>query len=198
LVIFELSFAKGLIDPVIGQILIVIVVISMIMTPFVIKNVSSIADIFNSKKEKNNEFPELDKKSLTNHIVLIGYGRLGKHISTLIQKEGIEFIAIEGDIQTVNEAQKQNLPVIFGNASQVNILESVNIKDASAVIISIGNSKKLTHICEVVNKLTKNTKTIVKVNKFEEKELLSKLNLTHIIVETEKTATAMFDEAMKV
>ena len=133
---------------------------------------------------------------MTNHIVLIGYGRLGKHISKLIQKDGAEFIAIEGDIKTVKDAQKLNLPVIFGNASQKHILESVNIKDASAVIVSIGNSKKLNHICEVVNELTHNTKTIVKVNKFEEKDQLSKFNLSHVVVETENTAKAMFDEAM--
>ncbi|MCK5294797.1 MAG: NAD-binding protein, partial [Arcobacteraceae bacterium] len=107
------------------------------------------------------------------------------------------FIAIEGDIQKVKNAQKLSLPVIYGNASQKNILNSINIKDASAVIISVGNSKKLNHICEVVNELTHNTKTIVKVNKFEEKESLSKLNLSHIIVETENTALAMYDEAMK-
>ncbi|MCF6331420.1 MAG: cation:proton antiporter [Sulfurimonas sp.] len=198
LVIFELSFAKGLLDPVIGQILIVIVVISMIMTPFVLKNISFIADMFSRKKNKDADLCIIDEESLKEHIILIGYGRLGKHISKLIQEEGIKFIAIEGDIQTVKEAQEQNLPVIFGNASQKHILESINIKDASAVIVSVGNSKKLNHICEVVNELTRNTKTIVKVNKFEEKNELSKLNLSHVIVETENTAKAMFDEAMKI
>ncbi len=197
LVIFELSFAQGLLDSTVGQVLIVIVVISMIMTPFVLKNISQIADIFNHSKDKDNKFTSQNTENLTDHIVLLGFGRLGKHISKLIEKEGLEFIAIEGDIKTVKDAQKQNLPVIFGNASQKNILESVNIKSASSVIISIGNSKKLNHICEVVNDLTNNTKTIVKVNKFEEKEALSKLNLSHIIVETEKTAIAMFDEVKK-
>ena len=61
----------------------------------------------------------------------------------------------------------------------------------------MGNSKKLHYICQTVNELTHNTKTIVKVNRFEEKKSLEKLNLSHIIVETEKTAMAMFDEAMR-
>ncbi|MEA3553218.1 MAG: cation:proton antiporter [Campylobacterota bacterium] len=197
LVIFELSFAQGLIDPVFGQVLIVIVVISMIITPFVLKNITPITDFFIRTKEKDNDFAPVQKEGLINHIVLIGYGRLGRHISKLIQKDGIEFVAIEGDIEIVKAAQKTNMPVIFGNASQKNILESINIKDASSVIISIGNSQKLNHICEVVNDLTHNTKTIVKVNRFEEKELLSKLNLSHVIVETENTALAMYNEALK-
>ena len=111
-------------------------------------------------------------------------------------KNNINFIAIETDIQTVKEAQRLKEPVIFGNAAQKNILEAVRIKEASSVIISIGNSQKLQQICEAVNDLTHNTKTIVRVNRFEEKEALEDLNLSHIIVETEKTALAMFDEAV--
>ena len=197
LVIFELSYAQGLLDPVIGQILIVIVVISMIMTPFVFRHLSQIVDKFSFIKESESDCLDIQTDNLTNHIILIGYGRLGKSISKLIQKDGLDFIAIEGDIKTVKEAQKENLPVIFGNASQKSILEAVKIKDASSVIICIGNSQKLSHICEVVNDLTENSKTIVKVNRFEERDELAKLNLSHIVVETENTAKAMFDEAMK-
>ncbi len=55
LVIFELSFAKGLLDPVVGQVLIVVVVLSMIITPFVLKHISIISDLFLLNKDKNIE-----------------------------------------------------------------------------------------------------------------------------------------------
>ena len=197
LVIFELSFAKGLLEPSIGQILIVVVIISMIMTPFVLRNITQIVDIFSCKTEECFTSAKIDETDLSNHIVLIGFGRLGKHISKLLQEQGIEYIAIESDIKIVEDAQKLGLPVIFGNASQKSILISIHVRDARAVIISIGNSRKLSIICEVVNELTINRKTVVKVNRFEEQTALEKFNFSHVIVETEKTATAMFDEAMK-
>ncbi|MEA3289486.1 MAG: cation:proton antiporter [Campylobacterota bacterium] len=198
LVIFELSFARDLIDPTLGQILIVTVVISMIMTPFVIKNISQIADIINQDDNKTIELKDIDTKKLKNHIILIGYGRLGKSISELIRLNGGEFIAIEHDIKTVKDAQSKGLPVIYGNASKKDLLKAIGIDDASSVIISLGNSKKLTHICEVVHELAQDKKTIVKVNKYEEKVSLSDLGLSHIIVETEKTANAMYEEAMSI
>ncbi len=198
LVIFELSLAKGLLEPAQGQILIIIIVISMILTPFVLKNISQIADLLHKKEDdSDHEIATLEETS-SGHVVIIGFGRLGKHISKLIQEEGLSFVAIEDDIKAVKDAQKQGLPVIFGNATQKNILESVNIRDASAVIISLGNSQKLNHVCEAVNDLTSNVKTIVKVNNQEDKESLSGLNLTHIIVETEKTAAAMFKELKQI
>ncbi|MCW9027282.1 MAG: NAD-binding protein, partial [Thiovulaceae bacterium] len=198
LVIFELSFAKNLIDPVIGQVLIVMVVISMILTPFVLKNITQIVEFFIFNTKESQEYSTFGgDKELSKHIVLIGYGRLGKNIAKLIKKSSMEYVAIENDIQTVKEARKLNKPVIFGNAAQKSVLESVNIKKASAVIICIGNSQKLHQICQAVNELRENGKTIVKVNKYEEQEALAGLNLSHIIVETEKTASAMFEEAVK-
>jgi CPA2 family monovalent cation:H+ antiporter-2 len=182
LVIFELAFARDLIDPVIGQLLIVTVVLSMIMTPFVIKN---------SGLEVNSE-------KLNNHTILIGFGRLGKMIAKQIEADGGSFIAIESDIKTVKDAQKNGLPVLYGNASMKEILNAVKIDKASSVIISLGNSQKLYHICEVVHGLMQDKKTIVKVNKYEEKEQLEKLGLTHIIVESEKTANAMYEESVNI
>ncbi len=196
LVIFELSFARDLIDPTLGQILIVTVIVSMIMTPFILKNLSTIVNIINNKKDRNKEITEIQKEKLENHIILIGFGRLGKNIAKLIRENNEEFIAIESDIKTVIASQKQGLPVIYGNASKKEILKSVNIKAASAVIISVGNSAKLLHICEVVKQMAQDKKTIVKVNKYEEKELLKRLKLSHIIVETEKTAKAMYEETI--
>ena len=196
LVIFELSFARGLLDPTIGQILIVTVVISMIITPFVVKNISSIADIVNRNNNEDIEYPQIEIDKLKNHIILIGYGRLGKTISKLIRANGGEFIAIEHDIKTVKQAQKEGLPVIYGNAAKKDLLKSVHIDESSSIIISIGNSQKLIHICEVVHEMAQDKKTIVKVNTFEEKESLANLGLSHIIVETDKTAKAMHDEAL--
>ncbi|WP_373071442.1 cation:proton antiporter [Sulfurimonas sp.] len=198
LVVFELSFAKNLIDPVLGQVLIVMVVISMILTPFVLKNISKIVDVFDYTTEESEQYSSLEnEEKLTDHIVLIGYGRLGKNISKLLRKNNMKYVAIENDIESVKKARKQNRPVIFGNASQKSVLESVNIKKAHAVIISVGNSKKLHYICKSVNDLRENAKTIVKVNKYEEQESLKELNLSHIVVEMEKTANAMYEEAVK-
>jgi CPA2 family monovalent cation:H+ antiporter-2 len=197
LVVFELSFAKGLIEPTVGQILIVTVVVSMILTPFVLKNITSIIDVIDINS-RNSEFPTIDPQKLDEHIIIIGYGRLGKRVSKLIQNDGKKFIAIEYDIQTVKDAQRDNLPVIYGNGAKKDVLKAVHIDHATAVIISIGNSKKLHHICKVVSELAHDKKTIVKVDRYEEKEILENLNFSHIIVETEKTASAMYEKTKSI
>jgi CPA2 family monovalent cation:H+ antiporter-2 len=198
LVVFEFAYANALLNSVVGQILISTVILSMIMTPFVLRHLSKIVDLFVGLDESTHHQDTAPLHHLYQHIILIGYGRLGKHIARLLHQEGVNFIVIEHDIKTVRDAKNEPYSVIFGNASQKSILQSVHIKDAAAVIISIGNSEKLHHICEVVNAMNQNAKSIVKVNTFEEKDALEGLNLSHIIVETENTAGAMFEEALSV
>ncbi len=198
LVIFELSFAHGLLEPVVGQVLIVTVVLSMIMTPFVIRNLSRLTDLVISQEDSERDFPAAGDMHLSDHVIVIGYGRLGKSIARVLKREGMPYIVVESNISSVQDARKLDESIIYGNAAQKHILESLNIKEAASVIVAIGNSKKLYLICETVKALTNNSKTIVKVNKYEEKEALAYLNLSHVVVETEGTAQAMVEEARKI
>ncbi|MCK9337765.1 MAG: cation:proton antiporter [Arcobacteraceae bacterium] len=196
LVIFELARANNLIDPTISQILVITIVFSMIITPFVVKNLDAISDkIFDSLAKDNIEVELSDEiNNLEGHTIVIGYGRLGKNIVNHLKTHDMPYIIVEGDNHNVKKAKKEHEPIVFGNATQKNILESVNIEKASSVFISVGNSQKLFLICEAVSSLNSIAKTVVKVNTFEEKEMLRDLNLYSVIVETEATAQTMIDQ----
>lgn len=88
-------------------------------------------------------------------------------------------------------------PIIFGNAAQRHILNSVNITKASAVIVAVNNPEISYLICEAVGDLTKNSKTIVTVTSDEEKDSLKNLKLEHVIVETTQIARAVVDEVLQ-
>ena len=198
LVVFELASAKNLVAPATSQVLIVVIILSMVLTPFLLRHISSITDyLLPPPKEEAFELRQI-QKDYSNHIILIGYGRLGKHVAKLLERDGFKYVAIEQNIKAVEDARKLGKPVIFGNAAQKHILEALNIHEASSVIIALGNNEKLYLVCETVQEVAPNVKTVVKVNSFQEKEMLSALGLAHIVVETEETALGMYHEALKV
>lgn len=193
IVIFEMATIKNLIDPSIWQMLIVVIILSMILTPFILKHVSVIADFLIWHKANDTEWNCINKK-LDNHVVLIWYWRLWKILWSLLEKNNIDYVIIENDIRNYKEAKKEWKPIIFWNAFQANTLKSVNIEDAQTVLISIWKSEKLFLVSNVVKKLNIKWNIIVKVNNFNEEEMLRDLNIENIIVETEKTAQAMFEK----
>ena len=194
--VFELAGAKNLIDPTVSQILIVTIAISMIMTPFVLRNISSIANLL--LKEEETEVNIEQHNSLHDHIIVLGYGRLGRKIADKLDKRGVSYIAIDNNIYNVEEAQKNKKNVLFGNAANKTILESVNIRDAAVVIVALDNSEKLHLICEVLTQTPTNAKVVIKVDRFIEKDTLKdEFPDYEILVGTEQMARGMVDSVLK-
>ncbi len=194
LAILELSRSHNLINPTYSQVLIVTIVISMILTPIILKNMSSLATKL--LPEDTMALPDIHNidKDTKGHIVVLGFGHLGQEIAHNLREDGHEYVIIEHNLKYFEMGYNDNEPIIFGNATHKHILESVNIKDACAVIVAIDNPEKLHLVCEVIDDLTDNTKTIVKVTRASEKKELESLHLEHIIVEDSIVARAIVDE----
>lgn len=197
LIIFELAGAKGLVDPTVSQILIVTISISMILTPFVLRNISSIAS-FILREDEHEHFDISRHKELHNHIIVLGFGRLGRKVSEKLEKRSLPYIAIEHNIYNVQQAQKNGKNVIFGNAANKAILESVNVKDAVVIIVALDNSEKLHLIADVLTQVATKAKVVIKVDRFVEKEALEEeFPNFEILVGTEQMARGMVDSVLK-
>ena len=196
LAILELARSQNLIDITYSQILIVTIVISMILTPIILKNLS---------KATARLIPE-DVMMITNtynvagdtenHVVVLGYGRFGQAIVEELKTFGQNYVILEHNVKFYQIGKDRGEPIVFGNAAQRHILNSINIKKASAVIVAVNNPEILHLICEAVNDLTHNSKTIVTVTTEAEKDALKGLHLKHVIVETKQIARAVVDEIM--
>ncbi|AXX91470.1 sodium:proton exchanger [Malaciobacter molluscorum LMG 25693] len=194
LAVLELARSNSLINPTYSQVLIITIVISMILTPIVLKNLSSLA----SKLVPEDTLQIVDSlqidKDTQGHIVVIGFGHLGQEIVEKLKLEGRKYYIIEHNMKYFKIGKDNNEPIIFGNAASKTILNSVNITKSAATIVAIDNPEKLTLICEVINDLTHNSKTIVKVGRNSEARQLEKLHLEHIIVEDEVLSQAIVEE----
>ena len=197
LVIFELARAHDLVDPTVSQILIVTIILSMIITPFVLRNISSLANLI-LREDSYQESDIQQHKELHDHIIVLGYGRLGRKITQKLDTRAVKYIAIEHNIYNVKEAQKEGKNVLFGNAANKTILESVNVQDAAVVIVALDNFDKLHLICDVLSQMATKAKVVIKVDRFIEKDLLSEeFPAFEILVGTEQMARGMVDSVLK-
>ena len=197
LVVFELAGAKDLIDPTTSQILIVTIAISMILTPFVLRHISSLADLI-LRESENVETAVPIQHTMQDHIIILGYGRLGRKIAQKLENRAVSHIAVDNNIHNVQEGQKNGKAVIFGNAANKSILESLNIKDAAVVIVALDNAERLHLICDVLSKVATKAKVVIKVDRFAEQDILhEEFPAYEILVGTEQMARGMVDSVLK-
>jgi len=194
LAILELGRSNELIDPTNSQILIVTIVISMVLTPIALKNLSKIASSLLTEDLMEVSTTSLVDKDLKGHVVVLGYGHLGQEIVRELKDMKNDYVIIENKMKFYQMGKEDDEPIIFGNAAQKHILQSVNIEQACAVIVAVDNPEQLHLICETIDDLNKNAKTIVKITKAEDRKLISGLHLEHIIVDDEVVAKALVEE----
>lgn len=193
IVVFELAMLKNVLAPSIWHVFIVVTILSMIFTPFIIKNLREIANLVFWERDFDNEWNVVNNL-FKNHVILIWYGRLWKTLSKLLEKNNISYIILENDINVYKWAKALWKPIIFWNATNINTIKSIWLEDCSSIFISVWDKNEILLIISVIHKLNSSAHIVVKANNFEEELDLKNFGIKNIIVETEQTAITMFQK----
>lgn len=93
-----------------------------------------------------NDLEELKQKkmqkkidSLTNHIIICGYGRNGKQAASKLLAYKKPFVIIEKDKEIIEKFQNEDIPFIIGNANEDETLLQAGIERASTLICALPN-----------------------------------------------------------
>lgn len=184
LAILELARSNDLIAQPYSQVIIATIVLSMIATPIILKHLTQLTDLF-IKVEENEPENLNDADEIRNHTIILGFGEFGRNVATVLKERGEFYLAIENNINTFHAIQRMGEPALFGNALKKEVLKKAHIQHAKYVIIAIDNPSKLYHVCQVVQQFIDNSKIIVKVHSVHEKNIISELGITNIMVENE-------------
>jgi monovalent cation:H+ antiporter-2, CPA2 family len=76
-------------------------------------------------------------ESLRDHVVVIGCGRVGQHLVNVLGQLGIPRLVVENDIGRVTELERQEVPTLYGDAANSDILSRVHLKLARAVMVTL-------------------------------------------------------------
>jgi CPA2 family monovalent cation:H+ antiporter-2 len=70
------------------------------------------------------------------HVVIVGYGRVGRHIVSLLQELAIPHLVVEADAQRVEELNQRGISTLFGDAANSEILTHTGLRHARALVVA--------------------------------------------------------------
>jgi len=179
-VIFAVASAGNILDDSLASLLVLIVIFSMIVTPFFITHISDFVEKMIKTKDIITDMSAL--KSRENHVIVCGYSVVGKFVTQHLEELDAPFIVIDNSNKHVKEALDDAIEAYLGDASKSSILKALNIEKASAIIVTLDNIDKKRVICEAVLQHSKNANLIVKVVSLEEKKKLEDLDTDVTII----------------
>ena len=145
-VIFNVAMDGELIEGPLGQVLIVAVALSMMATPFLAWASARLAHWTAVRGSARVEKIPDDTPGLAGHVVIAGYGRVGRTVARELQEKGIDFIAVDRDPIVVSGARSRGEPVYFGDASRSEILWGLHLSSASSAVVALSDSEAATRL----------------------------------------------------
>jgi len=136
LVVFTVALGVGLLEQAMFQQLLLVVILSMLVTPILAQLAQKIKQ---SDEKKHVETPELNANDVAVHtpVIIIGFGRVGHKIGHILKLAKVPFSAIDKDSALVAREHAQGRPVFYGDAERPAVLKAMGAEEASLAIIAL-------------------------------------------------------------
>jgi CPA2 family monovalent cation:H+ antiporter-2 len=116
-------------------------VITMALTPFATRLAQPVYSRWRERFPKEQlDSRNLPETGLRDHIVIAGYGRVGTFVAKLLDRLDQEFVVIDSNPARADELREEGLPMVFGDAAAVPVLEAADVGKARLVIVTMSDA----------------------------------------------------------
>ena len=130
----------GLLPEGMGQVLLGAMILSMALAPLLIRRNGEVARRLLHRRNAQPVHPEevlrQESAGLEGHVLIVGFGRIGQNLATLLAEDQFDYLALDLDPARIRHARQAGLRVVFGDATQRAVLEGVGVARASALVIT--------------------------------------------------------------
>ncbi len=175
----------NLIDPMLLQLILASMVLSMLISPFILAKSDWIV-----LKLSSNEWM-MQSLALTQiaartmkvkkHVIIAGFGRSGQNLAKLLTDEHIDYHALDLDPDRINEAQNAGANVSYGDAGRRESLTAAGINRAAALVITYTNTSSAMKILHLVHELNPSLPVVVRSHDDTDLEKLRAAGATEVV-----------------
>ncbi|QGX90233.1 glutathione-regulated potassium-efflux system protein KefB [Tatumella sp. TA1] len=134
-VLFSAASSAGLFHQEQLSLLLVIVTLSMITTPLLMKLIDLIlVRRFNNQDDENSEkhYVEDDEPQ----VILVGFGRFGQVVGRLLMANNMRVTVLEKDISVVSLTRSYGYNVYYGDSNDLELLRAAGAERAQSIIVT--------------------------------------------------------------
>ncbi|ABK44078.1 Kef-type potassium/proton antiporter, CPA2 family [Magnetococcus marinus MC-1] len=211
--ILELALRLQLLEPQVHQFMVTTLVCSMLVAPFMLKGIHK--DGGRLAKDAGADDPtgpfkgEAHNRLVVcgyhrcvpitlekNHVVVCGYGPVGREVVIQLQEAGYPYVCIEHQQSLVGQGVDEGHAIIFGNAAQDHLLKMAHVNDAAAVIITVGDEKSKRLIGKAVARVCDHPVIVTTATHQGEAHMLDDLPIKAMVNYPKETARMLLGHAL--
>lgn len=197
-ILFGLGKEHGVLEEGISNILLLVVTCSMALTPLL----ALIGQRFAEKIEKGlgrtpNQIIEYGARDLANHVIIGGFGKVGKMVARVLEAESINYIALDINDDIVREEIANGLPVFKGDASLIGTLRAVGADRALTFVVTVNNEVTVKKISKILDSKFNHLEVIARLKDLKNSTELYKMGVNTIIPQDCETGLQLGGAVLK-
>ena len=126
-----------------------------------------------------------------NHVIVIGYGRVGRTIGEAFQRVGVPFVAIDQDRRVVEAMRTLGVAAVYGDAARPGILEHARPEFATLLVVATPDPYHARRVIELARARNPDIDIIVRTHADTEQEFFEQLGVGKALMGERELAFGM-------
>ncbi|MCC6904560.1 MAG: cation:proton antiporter [Anaerolineae bacterium] len=186
-IVGQAGLALGLLDRSQYSLILAGALLSITINPFMFRLIQPIEGLLKRKPRLWNRLNHhgdhavAPTETLSGHVVIVGYGRVGHHIVDVLNVLHVPQLVIEDDPVRVDTLRKQQVPVLFGDAANSEILGYARLKQARTLVVTVPDEPSTGMIVAAAREMAPKLPLVVRASTEEGVLQLGGLGATDVI-----------------
>jgi Kef-type K+ transport system membrane component KefB/voltage-gated potassium channel Kch len=190
LILFAYTQQVNLIDAGLFQQLLLIVVLSMLVTPAVAKLAQRLAAMPAGQKTASEEPPA------TAPVVVAGFGRVGRRIGEILTIANKPYVAVDYDSSLVLRERANGHRIFYGDVRRPEVLRAVGVADADLMIVTLDDFKATEDVVAALRQIRPDITILVRGHNAEQCRTLRELGASLVVSENLEASLELAREAL--
>ncbi len=132
-----------------------------------------------------------DTIEISGHVVVAGYGRVGKVVVGLMQQRGQSVLVLENSEGAIASLRKEHIPYLFGDADSALILAKAKLETAKALVIALPDPMSTRLLLVQAREMAPKLDIIARAHTTKELDQLSQLGAQEVVQPEFEAALAL-------
>jgi len=155
-----------------------------------------LAQRFEAPQATPSELTDLPPESEGARALIVGYGRVGKLVSEMLETHKIAYLATDRDPKIVTKWRRSGVPIYFGDARQEQFLRHCQIDKASTLIITIHTPGEIDAIVQAARRLRPDLVIVSRARDAAHASHLYEMGVTDAVPETIEASLQLSEAAL--
>lgn len=182
--VIGMALGFGLMPGETAQFMLIVAGLTMVITPLVANGARRVARAVEAREAERGQSDVDFPPDLAGHVIVVGYGRVGQMLGSILDSQGLTHIGIDSDAEQVARFRKAGASIFYGDASRPDLLRKCGVETAAALVVTMDSPRLAERVVAAAHRLWPDLDTYARARDVPHAKHLIAQGADHVVPET--------------